>query len=220
MITITNLRKRFSDDFILDIPSLTVEDGERVALIGPNGSGKSTLLRLIAGVMRPNEGTIEISLPKEQVGYQPQSPYVFKGTVESNVRLGIHGETELDGLLRECRLEALRDKKTSQLSGGERQRMCLCRMLAGNYRLLLLDEPLSAADIETGEALEQTLLRYCGTAGASLMIATHLPKQAFDVATKILIMHNGAVAEYGSAEELTAPKSEFGRRFLSQWKWG
>ena len=66
MITITNLRKRFSDDFILDIPSLTVEDGERVALIGPNGSGKSTLLRLIAGVMRPDEGILHVKMSKTE----------------------------------------------------------------------------------------------------------------------------------------------------------
>ncbi|MBQ7687945.1 MAG: ABC transporter ATP-binding protein [Clostridia bacterium] len=220
MIRITNLKKRLSDDFTLDIPSLTVESGERVALIGPNGSGKSTLLRLISGAMKPDEGSIDVALPKAQIGYQPQSPYVFKGTVEYNVRLGAHGEPNVGALLRACRLDALRDKKTAFLSGGERQRTCLCRMLAGQYGLLLLDEPLSAADVETGEELQQVLLDHCRNGGRTLLFATHLPAQAFALATKILIMNRGAVVEYGSPAELSAPKSDFGKRFLSQWKWG
>ena len=219
MIRITNLRKRLSAAFTLQIPSLTIADGERVALIGPNGSGKSTLLRMLANVIPPDEGEIELSLPKEKIGYQPQSPYIFKGTVELNVRLGLHGNADPETCIRQCGLEALRSQKASMLSGGERQRLCLCRMLAGSYGLLLLDEPLSAADIETGEKLEKVLSDHCDSTGTGLVIATHLPKQALHIATKILILNRGEIAEYGSAEELRSPRSEFGQRFLSQWKW-
>ena len=188
-----------------------------MALIGPNGAGKSTLLRLIAGILKPDEGEIEISVPKTAVGYQPQTPYVFKGSVALNVRLAAGGRDILP-LLEECNLTDLKDKKTSRISGGEKQRMCLARMLAGNYQLLLLDEPLSAADIETGALLERVLTRHCEENGTTLLFSTHLPKQAFDIATEVLIMHHGQIEESGSIESLNAPKSEFGRLFLSQWR--
>ena len=218
MIRISGLKKKCSDTFTLDIPDLTVPDGARVALIGPNGSGKSTLLRLIAGVLQPDEGKIEIDAPKQQRGYQPQTPYAFRGTVERNVRLGAKGDADIGALLDECGLAALRQKKTSQISGGERQRMCLARMLAGGYKLLLLDEPLSAADIETGALLEQVLLRRCEQNRTTLLFSTHLPKQAFDVATTALILHRGQIAEYTSTADIGTPKSDFGRLFISQWK--
>ena len=218
MIEIRNLEKRLSPEFTLRIPSLTIEDGERVALIGPNGAGKSTLLRLIAGLLKPDAGAVTVTAGKDAVGYQPQTPYVFKGTVESNVRLGDHGKTDIDRLLKDCLLDSLRDKKTDKLSGGERQRLCLARTLACNNQLLLLDEPLSAADIETGEALCAVLRDHCETNVVTLVMSTHLPRQAFEIATKFLILHHGEIAEYGDAASLNDPQSAFGKRFLSQWK--
>lgn len=218
MIRITNLKKKYGDAFTLEIPSLEIGAGERVALIGPNGAGKSTLLRLLAGMMKPDEGSISIETPPAGRGYQPQSPYAFRGTVEQNLRLGAKNGAAVEPLLEACGLKDLRAKKTSQISGGEKQRMCLARMLAGNYPLLLLDEPLSAADIETGALLEQVLLRHCEENRTTLLFSTHLPKQAFDLATKVLILHRGQIAEYGAAAELGTPKSDFGRLFLAQWK--
>ncbi len=218
MIEIKNLEKRLSPDFCLQIPSLRVDDGDRVALIGPNGAGKSTLLRLVFGIEKPDRGSIEISAPKNKIVYQPQSPYLFKGTVETNVRLGSDGSGDVDALLRDCGLESLRGKRADRLSGGERQRVCLARTLACGGRLLLLDEPLSAADIETGERLCGVLLDRIKKTGGTLVMSTHLPRQAFETATKILILHDGGIAEYGSVDALRAPQSEFGRRFISQWK--
>ena len=218
MIEINGLEKRLSPEFTLRIPSLTIEDGERVALIGPNGAGKSTLLRLIAGLLKPDTGAVTLSAGKEAVGYQPQTPYVFKGTAESNVRLVARGKTDIDRLLKDCLLDSLRDKKTDKLSGGERQRLCLARTLACHNQLLLLDEPLSAADIETGEALCKVLLDHCKADGVTLVMSTHLPRQAFEIATKFLILHHGEIAEYGDAATLNDPQSAFGKRLLSQWK--
>ena len=183
MIRIENLKKRYASDFTLDIPSLSIAPGERVALIGPNGSGKSTLLRILAGVLKPEESKTEISVPVKETGYQPQQPYVFRGTAEKNLRLGMHGDADITALMEECELTALKDKRADRLSGGERQRLCLARMLAGNYKLLLLDEPLSAADIETGERLALLLKRYCENTGATLVMSTHLPIQAQQIAT-------------------------------------
>ena len=218
MIRIRNLKKKCSDTFTLEIPSLEIEDGARVALIGPNGAGKSTLLRLLAGITKPDEGSIDLGAPKGGVGYQPQTPYVFKGTVEQNVRLALSPAADADALMASCGLTALKAKKTNRISGGEKQRTCLCRMLAGRYRVLLLDEPLSAADIDTGALLEDVLKRHCEETGATMVFSTHLPRQALTVATDVLILGGGRVEETGSIGSLSAPQSEFGRRFLSQWR--
>lgn len=129
------------------------------------------------------------------------------------------GHKNVDELLRQCRLSELAHKKSSQLSGGERQRMCFARMLAGRYSCLLLDEPLSAADIETAAALEKLLVGYCGENNTTLLMSTHLPSQAFAVSTKVLILHNGCVAEYTDTKKaLVSPESEFGRKFINQWR--
>ena len=218
MIKITDLEKKLSSDFTLKIDELYIEDGERVAVIGPNGSGKSTLLKLIAGIIKPDSGRVEISADIRKIGYEPQNAYAFRGTVENNIRLGIHGEADIEEILSACRLSELRNKPSSKLSGGERQRMCFARMIAGNYGLLMLDEPLSAADIETSSALEKFLVSECERNGATLLMATHLPAQALNIATKILIMNNGQVSEYSDVSELKNPQSEFGRKFVGQWR--
>lgn len=218
MIKITNLEKKFSSDFCLKIGELTIDDGERVAVIGSNGSGKSTLLRLIAGIIKPDSGKIEITSADGRIGYEPQNSYSFKGTVESNIRLGIHNDADINKIMHGCQLYSLKDKRSTKLSGGEKQRMCFARMMAGRYNLLLLDEPLSAADIETSATLEKYLVSECTENNTTLLMATHLPSQALNVATKVLIMNNGKISEYCNISELKNPTGEFARKFIEQWR--
>lgn len=218
MIKITNLEKNLSSDFTLKIDELNIENGERVAVIGSNGSGKTTLLRLIAGIIKPDSGTICVSADKRKIGYEPQNPYAFRGTAEQNIKLGVHGKADVEKILSACQLAELRNKPSHKLSGGEKQRMCFARMMVGNYSLLLLDEPLSAADIETSCRLENFLVDECERNGTTLLMATHLPSQALNIATKILIMNNGEISEYSDVSDLKNPKSEFGRKFIEQWR--
>lgn len=217
MIEINGLKKSFSADFTLKIDSLTVENGERVALIGANGSGKSTLLKLIAGIIKPDSGEIKTDFPREKIGYEPQNPFIFRGSTEKNVRIGSHGE-DVAEIMELCGLSKLRDKSALKLSGGEKQRVCFARMLAGGYSLLLLDEPLSAVDIEMCASLEKRLTQQFAQNTSTLLLSTHLPSQARNVATKFLLMNNGTVEEYSDISQLDEPESEFGRLFLSQWK--
>ena len=218
MIKITNLKKQLSPDFTLRIDELYIKNGERVALIGPNGSGKSTLLKIIAGIIKPDIGSVEVAAKDFQIGYEPQNAFAFRGTVEENIRLGVHGASDVNRIMRDCQLYSLKEKKASKLSGGEKQRMCFARMLAGNYSLLMLDEPLSAADIETSAALENLLADECEKNFATLLMATHLPSQALNIATKVLIMNDGEISEYCNVSELKHPKSEFGKKFIEQWR--
>ena len=217
MIRITDLKKQVSARFSLEIGALEIKPGERVALIGLNGSGKSTFLRLLAGQMQADSGKIELDVPRKRIGYQPQHPYVFRGTAEDNLRIALPRGTDVSALVSACGLEGLMKQKMSALSGGERQRVFLARMLAGNYPLMLLDEPLSAADLQTGAALSDVLRETCVSRGATLLFATHLPGQAFALATKILLFNDGKIAEAGAPDDLRSPSTEFGRRFFSQW---
>lgn len=218
MIKINNLEKKLSSEFILKADRLHIEKGERVAVIGPNGAGKTTLLKLIAGIIKPDSGAIEVSLKSGETGYEPQSPYIFKGSTEKNILIGSDGSTDIDEIISECCLESLRKKNARLLSGGEKQRVCFARMLSGNFSLLLLDEPLSAADIESSVKMETLLLKHCIKNNTTVLVSTHIPSQALRIATKVLIMNGGCVEEYSDIEKLEKLESEFGRLFVSQWK--
>lgn len=217
MIKIKNLEKRLSPSFVLKIGELEIKEGDRVALIGPNGSGKSTLLKLVSGILKPDSGLIEFSKEDFRLGYQPQSPYCFSGTVEKNVRLsGFKGD--LSKIFESCFLCGYESKKAKTLSGGEKQRMFLARMLAGSFDCLLLDEPLSAVDIEKSRLLEKVLSESCCANGTTLLLATQLPSRAAAVANKVLILSGGEVAEFSDISSLKAPKSEFGKNFIDSWR--
>lgn len=217
MIEINKLKKSFPSGFTLNIDGLHIEKGERVAFIGTNGSGKTTLLRILSGITKPDSGTFKISADKADVAYEPQNPYIFKGTVEKNILLGTK-DKDVNEITEQCFLTELKDKPAALLSGGEKQRMCFARMLSSPRSLLLLDEPLSAVDILTAAELEKLLVKKCEENNTTLLFSTHLPSQAIAVATKILIMNNGEIAEYSDISALSSPKSEFGKLFISQWK--
>ena len=220
MIRISQLKKKLSDDFTLEIKELTIEDGERVSLIGVNGSGKSTLLRLLAGLIKPDDGEISMSFSPETVCYQPQDPFCFRRSVRENVLLAAGAQDRCDRLLRECGIAELQDRKAASLSGGEKQRMYLARSLAADPALFLADEPLSAVDLSTGDALAKLLREEFNKPKKTLIFSTHLPKQAFSVANRIVLLDGGRITECGAPEELQSPRSDFGRAFFSQWTWG
>ena len=216
MIDIIDAEKKYSSDFTLKIGGLHIDKGSRVALVGANGSGKSTLLKLIAGVIRPDSGKVINNAAK--TGYSPQSPYAFGRSVEKNITLAADKDADINEILEVCELTALKNKTPDRLSGGEKQRMFLARMLAGNYPLLLLDEPLSAVDIETGIRLGELIKSYCEKNGTTLLISTHVPSQALGICSEVIIMNRGEIAEYSSADALKTPSTEFGRLFTQQWR--
>lgn len=217
MIRINKLEKKFSSDFTLKIDELHIKSGERVAIIGANGSGKTTLMRILAGIIKPDSGDFEISAPKEKILYQPQNPYIFSGTAEKNVFLGAKENCDRE-IMKKCKIEKLKNRLSSKLSGGEKQKMCFARMLSREASLLMLDEPLSAVDIYAAEELSDILVKKCEENNTTLLFSTHLPSQALKIATSVLIMNNGEIAEFSDISALSSPNSEFGKQFVSQWK--
>ena len=223
MIALTGVKKYYSARCAIDIPALTIEPGGRLALIGPNGAGKSTLLRLIAGVIRPEEGVIRLDgIARGEIGYLPQKPYGFDLSVQKNVELALDGEQDAKKLalyaLERVGLAHLAKARGSRLSGGETQRMALARVIARKRKLLLLDEPTAGADIRAVDRLERTLGDYLEESGCTLVFSSHAPAQALRLSTRTVALDGGIISEQAETERvLRQPQTEATRLFLRHW---
>lgn len=154
MIEIHELCVRRNGRAICSVPELRVAAGERLAILGPNGSGKTTLLRVLAGLETGYEGDCRVSVPWRDCVYVHQSPYLFRGTVLSNVSYGLRhrkvSRTQRNQAalhwLDQFGLRSRAHERATHLSGGERRRVALARGMTLRPRLLLLDEPLAEMD--------------------------------------------------------------------------
>jgi molybdate transport system ATP-binding protein len=215
---------------------LTLDDGEVLAVLGPNGVGKSTLLLMIAGLLRPDDGRIEVGgtvvvdtgtgtfIPAHarHVAMLTQRPLLFPHlSVEGNVAYGPRcgGQSRSAARATAHRwLDAvgatdLAARKPAQLSGGQAQRVAIARALAAEPRLLLLDEPLAALDVAAAPALRRLLREMLRDAGRTAIIVTHDLLDALAIADRIVVIENGRVVESGlSRRVLAAPRSDFAAR--------
>jgi NitT/TauT family transport system ATP-binding protein len=187
---------------VLDRVTVTVAPGEFVALIGANGSGKSTLLRLMAGLLTPDAGAIEIEGrpvhgPDRRVGLVFQEPRLlpWRSTLD-NVAfpLELAGEPRLRRearareLIRLVGLRGVDDARPHQLSGGMRQRAAIARALALAPGILLLDEPFSALDALTRERFNVALQAIWRETGTSIVLVTHSIPEAIFLADRVLVL--------------------------------
>jgi ABC-type multidrug transport system ATPase subunit len=224
MIELLQVQKRFGVRVALDIPKLSIEMAERLAVIGPNGSGKSTLLRLLAGVISADEGIVRSNgFARGEIGYLPQKPYAFDMSVQKNVELALEGELDMtkhaQEALERVGLLHLAKARANRLSGGETQRMALARVLVRKRKLLLLDEPTACADIAAIELIERAILDYVDQTGCTLVFSSHAPSQAMRLSSHVLALDGGKVGEFGeTAQVLQLPQEESTRAFLKSWK--
>lgn len=225
LLYINNLKKIYRGRVVLDIPELILPVG-RIAILGANGSGKSTLLRIIAGAVKPTAGSVRLE-GMGSVAYLPQKPYIFSLSVLKSLLLAFPDELRTkaekadtpQALLREVGLEGFANTPGNRLSGGESQRLSVARMLAAPHKLLLLDEPTSAADIGGIELVERAITRYLEKNNTSLIISTHSPSQAMRMCDRTILFENGHMIENGDTKDvLTNPKSEGGRRYMNYWR--
>lgn len=215
----------------LDV-TLDVADGETLALVGPNGAGKSTVLSLIAGTLRPTTGRIALDgrpLSTSSLLVPPhdravttltQDPVLFPHlSVAQNIAFGLRAQgtprrrarPETSRWLAEIGLDELADRRPSQLSGGQAQRVAIARALAATPRLLLLDEPMAALDIDVAPALRELLRRVLGE--RTTILVTHDVLDVVTLADRIAVLEEGRLIESGpTAEVLACPQEPFTAR--------
>lgn len=211
-------------------------DGEIVAVLGPNGAGKSTLLSLIAGLLRPDEGRVALGtdvvtdtragmfVPAHARGVASltQKALLFPHlTVEANVAFaprsrGMHKREARElarRWLKSVDATELADRKPSELSGGQAQRVAIARALAADPRVLLLDEPMSALDVDTAPAVRRLLRTVLREQRRTAIVVTHDLLDALALADTVVVVESGRIVERGpTTEVLTAPRSAFAAR--------
>lgn len=235
-IVLKGIGRSFEGSVAVEDVSLTVREGELLALLGPSGSGKTTLLRLIAGLDYPDTGSIafhgrdvtKVHVRDREIGFVFQSYALFEHmTVGENVAFGLtvlpwrerpsRGEirARVAELLERVELGGLEKRLPSQLSGGQRQRVALARALATNPKVLLLDEPFGALDVLVRRGLRQWVRQLQRELGIETILVTHDQEEAFELADRVAVMNHGRIEQIATPMELLAsPATAFVERFL------
>ncbi len=232
MVTIEQLTVRYGNHVALDGVDLTIGDREIVCVLGPSGSGKSTLLRAIAGLERPTSGVLRrdgvdlagVPTHQRRLGLMFQDHALFPhrdviGNVVFGLRMHGMGRSEASArateTLERIGLGGYEDRDIHELSGGEQQRVALARALAPAPSLLMLDEPLGALDRSLREHLVDELGVLFRTLGLGVLFVTHDHDEAFALADRVAILHDGRIEQIGTPVELwTRPANGFVADFL------
>jgi ABC-type Fe3+/spermidine/putrescine transport system ATPase subunit/ABC-type sulfate transport system permease component len=188
------------------------ERGHRLAVVGPSGSGKSVMLRAVAGLLGPDAGTVtyggvdvsSTAPERRRLGYVPQGFGLIPGrTVWQQAVFGVHADpARAAWWLATLHLDGLLDRLPEQLSGGQRQRVSLARALAGDPRVVLLDEPFSALDAPVRAELRRELRRLQREVSLSTVLVTHDPEEAAMLADEIVVVSDGQVLQSGSCRDV------------------
>jgi NitT/TauT family transport system ATP-binding protein len=200
LVEVRNVVKRFArhgEESVLDNVSLVVRRGEIVALIGPSGCGKSTLLNIIAGLLNPTTGRVDISDPQLRIAYVFQRPRLLPWrNVQRNVQFGLeqlrHERHDSRAAARRAialvNLDGHEKKYPHELSGGMQQRVALARGLAIEPGLLLLDEPFGSLDALTRSYLQEELLGIVRATQTTGVLVTHDIDEALLLADRVAVM--------------------------------
>lgn len=201
-LVFSNVRKAFGDTISVEADSLTIEPGSLTVLLGRSGCGKTTLLNLAAGLDFPDQGSVSHDghvlrgpAPSTALIFQTHNLFPWM-TAGENVAFPLRNQgmakTEAREharqYLEQVRLESFASHKPSQLSGGMRQRVTLARTIATKPRLLLLDEPFSALDMQTRRMMQRYLLDVWKNSGATILMITHDLHEALMLADRIALM--------------------------------
>ncbi|MCF6744412.1 ABC transporter ATP-binding protein [Blastococcus sp. KM273128] len=213
-----------------------VADGEVLALLGPNGAGKSTFVRVLAGLLRPDEGRVVVggevwddgstSRPahRRALGMVFQDALLFPHlSVADNVAFGLRtrgtrraeARAAAAGWLARVGLDGLGDRRPAELSGGQAQRAALARALVGDPALLLLDEPLSALDARTRLTVRAELRRHLAGFRGGTVLVTHDPVDAMALADRVVVLEEGRVVQAGTPVEVARrPRTDYVARLV------
>ncbi|WP_438267684.1 ABC transporter ATP-binding protein [Halorussus limi] len=228
--------KEYAAETAVDSLSLSVREGELLTLLGPSGCGKTTTLRTMAGLERPDAGTVRLGgevVADETHSVNPENRdvgLVFQDfalfphlTVAENVAFGLteadEAETDrrVSELLDLVDLSGHRDATPDELSGGQRQRVALARSLAPEPDILLLDEPFSNLDVRLRVEMREEVRRILKEAGVTAVSVTHDQEEALSISDRVAVMNDGRVEQVGRPESVFEhPESRFVASFLGQ----
>ncbi len=222
-LQLLDVTRRFSRTAALDGVSLDIAEGEFLALLGPSGSGKTTLLRILAGLDRPDSGSVtrdgedflQMRPRERKVGLVFQHYALFRHmSVMENIAFGLRVRPwrtrpsrkavreRVHSLLQRVKLEGLGDRYPMQLSGGQRQRVGLARALAVEPNLLLLDEPFGALDAQVRVSLRRWLRELHDELKLTTIFVTHDQEEALELSDRVALMNNGRIEQVDTPAEL------------------
>ncbi|THB76568.1 MAG: ABC transporter ATP-binding protein [Desulfobulbaceae bacterium] len=232
ILQVESISNDYEGEPLLRNIGFSMEQGEIISLLGPSGSGKTTLLRIIAGLEQDNEGSIMLhgqditNIPPHQrnIGMMFQEYALFPHmTVFQNIAFGLEMQkqspeqirTTIESVLELVGLRDFAHRSVGDLSGGERQRVALARSLAPGPTLLLLDEPLGSLDRMLRERLSIEIRNILKELQLSAIFVTHDQSEAFCMADRVGVLHDGVLQQLSSPEQLyRAPENETVARFL------
>ncbi|MDT3766752.1 ABC transporter ATP-binding protein [Gleimia hominis] len=230
MLELTEIKKSFGDNRVLDGISLTLGSGEIMSILGPSGCGKTTLLNIVLGITELTGGQIVYNgenltdTPMEKRGFNIvfQDYALFPNlTAYENITYGLRNnpdlctEDEIKDMISLLGLEDHLNKKIDELSGGQKQRVALARTLVMKPRLLLLDEPLSALDGVIKESIKTKIRQIVDQYNLTTIMVTHDPEEACTMSDRVLILNDGGIAQYDTPENIIEhPASDFVRQFI------
>ncbi|WP_405393991.1 ABC transporter ATP-binding protein [Microbispora hainanensis] len=213
-IAFTDVTKRYGDVLAVDGLDLEIPAGATVALLGPNGAGKSTSINMLLGLLRPSSGEIRVfGVPPEtavadgEIGAMLQEgtliPELTVAETVDFVRRLYPRPLPLEEILRLADLTELARRRADRLSGGQTQRVRFALAIAGGPRLLLLDEPTAAMDVESRRTFWDNMRAYAAE-GRTILFATHYLEEADENADRVVVIARGRVVADGSAAEIKA----------------
>jgi len=231
-IILDQVTKRYQAMPVVNDVSLNVEQGEFLVLLGPSGSGKSTLLRAIAGLTEIDHGTVSlhgkdvthVTARDREVGFVFQHYALFRHmSIGDNIEFALRvrkvkaaeRRARRKELLKLVALDGMDDRLPAQLSGGQQQRIAVARALAHRPQVLLMDEPFGALDAKIREELRRTIREIQRELHITTILVTHDQEEAFALADRIGVMHQGRLLECGRPDDLyTRPATRFVSTFL------
>ena len=232
VLELRNITKSFGETEVLKGIDLTVREGDFVTLLGSSGCGKTTTLRIIAGLESPDSGEVlleeknvnDLAPEKRSVNTIFQSYALFPHmNVYQNIAYGlkIKGiskseiKNRVEDMLTLVQLEGFEKRMPSEMSGGQRQRVAIARALINNPKVLLLDEPLGALDLQLRRQMQQELKRLQKRLGITFIYITHDQEEAINMSDMIVVMNHGKFEQIGSPSEIyDHPKTSYVASFV------
>ena len=232
ILELKNVKKSFGETGVLNGISLSVREGDFVTLLGSSGCGKTTTLRIIAGLESPDEGEVlldgvqmgNMAPEKRNVNTVFQNYALFPHmSVYDNIAYGLKIKKVAKAEIKErvtkmlalVQLEGFEKRMPSEMSGGQKQRVAIARALINNPKVLLLDEPLGALDLQLRRQMQHELKKLQKKLGITFIYITHDQEEAINMSDVIVVMKDGVFEQAGSPSEIyDYPKTSYVARFV------